>query len=657
MRDDRGSRSDSGLPADTADSTADDRSSSGPRRSRREFLYAGLTLAVGGAGVGIWASVSDSRSQSGPGPTATPSASEGLAAEVPQPRIRWSLRSDTEGWQAGPDAPRTQVVTDPAGWLLAIGANRVQVSSFGSAPDQLQDWRLPDRPNADRVTVSAHVGSTLPTAYVVITMVWSADHADVSSASLQEVDSVAFEVPTNLDIDVDTWWHCRGTAPADVLERVVGIRVRAVSPGNLTLRVRDVRQPPTTASYGPAPYGVATVFTAARPRNPAAPQPADAYAVSVLARLDIIAAWGHQNNRAVHIGEWAWPKETRTQIPGASASQTAWAHLAEQWMRKADELAIPYTPWGETAYWGGVQASTGTNYGSYPDASYFCADPNYNRNGELPRVVNGMKPSAAPLAQHMNAVEGIKPSINVAGGCFVYLKDGTQYSSTNIGKRGSDYFIENPATIDYLHSVGWRIFRMPFRWDRVMRTPDASSLDASEWGYVKEGIEYILSLPDTAVIVDQHSSAQFWISPSPEDRSVPAIKHVVDGPDRTVTTANYVNFWKLVSSDLRSHSARLVYEITNEPHGTGANPFTVKRYTQAVVSALREQGDTTFCLIPSFPYDNIASAITEPNQPFAWISDPAGSHRHAYTFHHYMDSDFSGGYHLSYQEEAASHRQ
>jgi endoglucanase len=86
----------------------------------------------------------------------------------------------------------------------------------------------------------------------------------------------------------------------------------------------------------------------------------------------------------------------------------------------------------------------------------------------------------------------------------------------------------------------------------------------------------------------------------------------------------------------------------NEPHDMGSSDW--KLISQAAVDAIRQTGDRKRILVPGNSYSN-SDRFAEINGPLAWITDPAN--QVAYEAHCYFDSDYSGTYAKSYDQEQA----
>jgi hypothetical protein len=69
--------------------------------------------------------------------------------------------------------------------------------------------------------------------------------------------------------------------------------------------------------------------------------------------------------------------------------------------------------------------------------------------------------------------------------------------------------------------------------------------------------------------------------------------------------------------------------------------------SQAALSAIRANGDTKLVMVPGYQWSGVKQWAAQ--HPRAWITDSANNYR--YEAHHYWDSDSSGTYNRTYQEE------
>jgi len=119
-----------------------------------------------------------------------------------------------------------------------------------------------------------------------------------------------------------------------------------------------------------------------------------------------------------------------------------------------------------------------------------------------------------------------------------------------------------------------------------------------------------------------------------------------------VTSANFVNFWVLMSTAFKDQPAVVAYDLTNEPHDMGVANWG--QIAQAAVTAIRNNGDNKTIMIEGDGWAN-ATYWESDNGSTPFISDPANNYY--YEAHEYFDSDYSGTYAETYDQELAANSQ
>lgn len=224
--------------------------------------------------------------------------------------------------------------------------------------------------------------------------------------------------------------------------------------------------------------------------------------------------------------------------------------------------------------------------------------------------------AAAPLATAQTAPSPIPlVGVNLAGG---------EFGSNVPGKFGTDYTFPNEAQFRKQAERGFKLVRLPFRWERI-RPSLGADLDAAELGRLRQTLDYADKY-GIKVILDMHNYYRYY-------------KQLIATEE--VPIVAFADTWRRLAQQLGSHPALYGYGLMNEPYNT--NGF----WPQAALAASRairevETGKWIFVAgdryssAYHFPGYN-ANLIADP-----WMRDPAN--KLVYEGHLYLDRDFSGKY-------------
>jgi endoglucanase len=205
------------------------------------------------------------------------------------------------------------------------------------------------------------------------------------------------------------------------------------------------------------------------------------------------------------------------------------------------------------------------------------------------------------------------------------------------GVYNKDYTYPRVAELDYYKSKGLTLIRMPFKWERVQHDV-AGSLDTDfDLRIIKE---FVQAAEDRgiSVILDMHNYARRKVYD----------KSFVIGQTDTLTIENFVDVWIKLANEFNGYS-NIGYDIMNEPHDLGTvSWFTV---SQAVIDGIRSVDDHTPILIEGNSWASSASWPTSSDS-LKYLTDPANNI--VYEAHCYFDSNASGVYASSYDNEVAS---
>jgi endoglucanase len=211
---------------------------------------------------------------------------------------------------------------------------------------------------------------------------------------------------------------------------------------------------------------------------------------------------------------------------------------------------------------------------------------------------------------------------------------------------GSSYAYPTAPTFDYFAARGLPFIRLQVQWERLQPVLGAA-LDPTQLQYLQQDVAYAKASGALISIVP-HNSARY----APNESFV-ANPCIIDNPcpgsPVQVTSADLANFWVNISNAFKDEPAVAAYDLMNEPYSMGVANWG--QIAQTVVTAIRNNGDTKLLMIPGDSYSN-ATAWASVNGSTPFITDPANNYY--YEAHEYFDSDYSGTYEETYDQELAA---
>lgn len=214
------------------------------------------------------------------------------------------------------------------------------------------------------------------------------------------------------------------------------------------------------------------------------------------------------------------------------------------------------------------------------------------------------------------------------------------------GLLGTNYTFNSEATFQYFGRKTLGLFRIPLLWERLQPTLDGP-LDPDYLANLKNNIAWAKA-SGGEVIIDIQNFGRYSFNVGGM-----LVTYIIDnpGPDGAikVTSDNLADLWVRISNEFKFEGGVYGYDLMNEPHDMGSADW--RAISQKVLSAIRANQDDKLVLVPG---DSWSSAnrwvITHGTQ--SWIHDPANNY--LYEAHEYFDSDESGSYKRTYDEELAS---
>ena len=214
------------------------------------------------------------------------------------------------------------------------------------------------------------------------------------------------------------------------------------------------------------------------------------------------------------------------------------------------------------------------------------------------------------------------------------------------GQYGVGYAYPTAPTFNYFAARGLGFIRLQIQWERLQPTL-GGPLDPTQLGYLKQDIAWAKAAGAQVGIVPHNQARYTIVSNGAEVLCIidnPCINGVVN-----VTADDLADFWVRMSNEFIDEPAVAAYDLMNEPHDMGVANWS--QISQTVVTAIRNNGDNKLLMIPGDGWSG-ADYWFIYNGYHPWIGDPANNLY--YEAHQYFDSDGSGSYAETYDQELAA---
>lgn len=210
------------------------------------------------------------------------------------------------------------------------------------------------------------------------------------------------------------------------------------------------------------------------------------------------------------------------------------------------------------------------------------------------------------------------PGVNISGGEFGRVP----------GRPGYDYDYPNASEIDYIAAQGFKMVRIPFRWERLQPVINGA-LSTNDIKALIKSTDYALS-KGLVVVLDMHDYASRRPNPTSVER------YKVGSAE--VPASAFSDAWLKIAGNYRGNN-NVWLGLMNEPNGLpGATWWPT---VQQTVVDLRQQGMTNKLLVPGISWTGAHSWIKSGNAAFAsTFKDPGANY--AFEVHQYLDKDSSG---------------
>ena len=208
------------------------------------------------------------------------------------------------------------------------------------------------------------------------------------------------------------------------------------------------------------------------------------------------------------------------------------------------------------------------------------------------------------------------------------------------GKVNTNYFYPTRQDLYYFKSQGARLFRFPFRWERVQHELNGELDLAQDVDSMKQTIAEAERL-GMWVMPDMHNYCRYTEVVNGQEGTV----HLF-GESDVLTKEAFADVWRKLANEFKDFSNIWGYDIMNEPYGMDYAYW--KEYAQAAINAIREVDTETPIVIEGCQY---ASASNWPtlSDDLKNLTDP--SDKLVFSAHCYFDNQSSGLYDGTYDEE------
>jgi endoglucanase len=213
-----------------------------------------------------------------------------------------------------------------------------------------------------------------------------------------------------------------------------------------------------------------------------------------------------------------------------------------------------------------------------------------------------------------------------------------------------NYTYATAPTFNYFAARGLPFIRLVVKWERLQPTL-GGYLDPTQLAYLQQDVAYAKA-SGAVVSICPHNEARYATLESQVanyDSDACIIDNPCPGSPVNVTTADFVDFWVKMSNVFMNEPAVTAYDLTNEPHDMGVANWN--QIAQTVLSAIRANGDNKTIMIEGDGWANATDWVSD-NGAAPFIADPAN--KYYYEAHEYFDSDYSGTYAETYDQELAA---
>ncbi len=359
--------------------------------------------------------------------------------------------------------------------------------------------------------------------------------------------------------------------------------------------------------------GVSPAWAAKAAPVPAPAPTGDEITRRALSTLDGWTAWLRENKVRGYVGEVGWPRD-----------DARWSEVAHAWYARAEASNLTVSTWVTGEWAGGHQL-----------ANFVRAAPDWTFQTSLASDVMESEPGtfAAPHGVNVTGPEMASPAIDPT----------SSFSNAAVGVLDQTYHYDSAETFAYLAAHGMQVVRLPFRWERIQRTP-YGELDAAELDRMKSMVR-AANNAGLRVVLDMHNFGAYYLT----DGTF-GVRRAIGSAE--LPTSAFANVWSRLAAAFAAEPV-WAFDLMNEPvemPATSKLPAAKlwEKASQAALNAIRARGDRRLVMVAGYEWSGMKN--WSQNHPVAWIKDSARNTM--YEAHQYWNSDNSGVY-KSYDEELA----
>jgi endoglucanase len=203
---------------------------------------------------------------------------------------------------------------------------------------------------------------------------------------------------------------------------------------------------------------------------------------------------------------------------------------------------------------------------------------------------------------------------------------GADFGEGNLpGTYNIHYTYPTSAEVDYFIGKGMNTFRLPFRWERLQQSLNAS-FNAAEFLRLDNFVNYATA-QGAYVVLDPHNYARYHGS-------------VIGGG--SVSNASFADFWSRLANEYRDNP-RVIFGLMNEPNSMPTEQW--RDAANTAIAAIRNAGATNLILVPGNAWTGAHSWTQNwygtPNSvAMLGIVDPGNNF--AFDVHQYLDDNSAG---------------
>lgn len=192
------------------------------------------------------------------------------------------------------------------------------------------------------------------------------------------------------------------------------------------------------------------------------------------------------------------------------------------------------------------------------------------------------------------------------------------------GVYGTHYIYPSEANFKRHSDLGFKLVRLPFRWERIQPKLGAG-LNQAEVNRMIQALDHA-NKHGVKVILDMHNYYRYY-------------NQLIASPN--VPISQYANTWRMIAQRVVNHPAVYGYGLMNEPHSTNGQ---WPQAALAAAKAVRAVDKNRWIFVAGDRWSSAFHWEAHNNRLIAdpWMRNPAN--KLVYEAHMYIDSDFSGKY-------------